>query len=147
VTDLKHLSSKFWADMETIFSGFDGAIIIDAEGTILLFTEFYAKQMGIKREDVLGKNVVEIFPTTRLMEVIQTGQQIIAEPWEWQGTGHIVSRVPITVDGKIVGAAGYNVIAYDKMPQFLARLSSLNTELSYYKETVKRLSGARYSLA
>jgi len=147
LTDLKDLSSDFWADMETIFSGFDGAIIIDVDGTILLFTEFYARQMGVRREDVLGRNVSDIFPTTRLLEVIQTGQPIIAEPWEWQGKGHVVSRVPITVNGKIIGAAGYNVIAYDKMPQFLARLSSLNTELSYYKETVKRLSGARYSLA
>lgn len=147
MTDLKDLNSEFWGNLETIFSGFDGAIIIDSEGTIMLFTEFYAQQMGLRREDVLGKNVMDIFPSTRLMEVIQSGQAIIAEPWEQLGKGHVVSRVPITVNGRIIGAAGYNVIAYDKMPQFLSRLSSLNTELSYYKETVKRLSGARYSLA
>ncbi len=140
------MNQDFWDTMETIFSGFDGAIIIDEKGKILLFTEYYARELGVKREDMLGKNIEEVFPTTRMMEVIRTGKPIIADRWELQGKGNIVSRVPILREGKVIGAVGFNVFPYNKMQHFVSKLSSLNTELSYYKETVKKLSAAKYSL-
>ncbi len=143
---LADINKEFWSYLEDIFTGFEGVIIIDTQGTILLFTEYYANQLGVKREDILGKNIFEFFPHTRLMEVIKTGQPIIADRWEMLGKGHIVSRVPIKIGNEIVGAVGYNIFPYTKIPQYMARLSILNAELNYYKETVKRLSGARYSL-
>jgi transcriptional regulator with PAS, ATPase and Fis domain len=146
MTGLDFMNQDFWDTMETIFSGFDGAIIIDEKGKILLFTEYYARELGVKREDMLGKNIEEVFPTTRMMEVIRTGKPIIADRWELQGKGNIVSRVPILREGKVIGAVGFNVFPYNKMQHFVSKLSSLNTELSYYKETVKKLSAAKYSL-
>lgn len=146
MTGLDDLDKNIWGLLETIFAGFEGAIIIDEHGKIMLFSEYYAKEMEIRREDVIGKNVLEVFPTTRLMEVIQTGRPIIADRWELLGKGHIVSRIPIEYQGKVIGAIGVSVFPYFKMQHFINKLSSLSAELSYYKETVKRLSGAKYSM-
>jgi transcriptional regulator with PAS, ATPase and Fis domain len=140
------LGKDIWEVLDTIFAGFEGAIIIDASGQIMLLSEYYANELGVKREDIIGKNVLEIFPTTRLMEVIQTGRPLIADRWELLGKGHIVSRIPIEYEGKIIGAVGISVFSYPKMQHYLSKLSSLSAELSYYKETVKRLSGAKYSM-
>lgn len=146
MTRLDDMDKQFWNSMETIFSGFDGAIIIDETGKIMLFTEYYAHELGVRPEAVLGKNIVEVFPSTRLMEVMQTGQPITADRWELKGRGHIVSRVPIMYNNKVIGAVGFNVFPYEKMQHFIAKLSSLSAELSYYKETIKQLRSARYSM-
>lgn len=146
MTGLTDLDKEFWNRLETIFAGFDGAIIIDEHGRIVLFSEYYAKELGVSREEVLGKNVLKYFPHTRLLEVIQTGKPIIADRWEMLGKGHIVSRIPIEYDDKIIGAVGFTVFPYIKMQHFITKLSALSTELSYYKETVKKLSGAKYSM-
>lgn len=145
---LRDLPHEFWRIVEVIFSGFEGAVIVDEEGTVLVFTEYYEKESGLKREDVLGKKIYEIFPHTRMMEVIRTGKPIIADVWEVNGKTQIVSRVPIIADGRIVGAAGFNVFRFqEEARRFAAKISNLSSELAYYKEEVKKLSGAKYSLA
>ena len=146
MTGLANLDKDIWRVLETIFAGFQGAIIIDASGQIMLFSEYYAKEMDVKREEIIGKNVLEVFPTSRLMEVIQTGRPLIADRWELLGKGHIVTRIPIEYEGKIIGAIGVSVFPYPKMQYYINKLSSLSAELSYYKETVKKLSGAKYSM-
>ncbi|HPT68711.1 MAG TPA: sigma 54-interacting transcriptional regulator [Syntrophomonas sp.] len=146
MTGLANLDKDIWRVLETIFAGFQGAIIIDASGQIMLFSEYYAKEMDVKREEIIGKNVLEVFPTSRLMEVVQTGRPLIADRWELLGKGHIVTRIPIEYEGKIIGAIGVSVFPYPKMQYYINKLSSLSAELSYYKETVKKLSGAKYSM-
>lgn len=145
---LTQIPQKYWEIIETIFSGFDGALIVDEEGTILIFTEFYARESGLKRENVLGKKVQDIFPHTRMLEVIKTGKPIIADRWELNGKSQIVSRVPIIAYGKIIGAVAVSVFRYlEEAQRFASAISSLCSELSYYKETLREISGARYSLA
>lgn len=144
---LSKLPKKYLDVIETIFSDFEGALVIDEDGKILIFTDHYARETGMRKEDVVGKRVDEVFPTTRMMEVLKTGKPIIADIWQLQGKKQIVNRVPITVDGQIIGAAGYNVFRYiDDAKGFAKRIAHLSSELNYYKEEVKRLSEAKYSL-
>ncbi|MGE5415529.1 MAG: sigma-54 interaction domain-containing protein [Acidobacteriota bacterium] len=145
-TLLNELMKKDQVLLESVFSGFDGAVIVDTEGTILLFTEFFAREIGMKQSDIIGRSIDSIFPESRLMEVARTGKPIIADKWELKGKIHIVTRLPIELNGNIIGAVGYNVFPHGQMQHYISRLSSLTTELSYYKEAVKKLSGAKYSL-
>jgi len=145
---LQKLSPEVLEIIETVFSGFDGAIIIDDKGTILIFTEYYEKMSGFKREDVLGSHVLDIFPDSRLPETLETGKPIIADVWGYGHRAHIVSRIPIISRGRVIGAAGFSVFRYmDEARNFAANFSNLSTELAYYKEQVKNLSQAKYSLA
>ncbi len=145
---LQDLSPEIWEIIETMFAGFDGAIIIDDRGIILVFTEYYEKISGFKAQDVIGRHVEEIFPDTRLLEVLQTGRPIIADIWGKEDRAHIVSRIPVITGGKVIGAAGFSVFRYmEEARDFSRKYASLNSELAYYKEQVKNLAQARYSLA
>jgi len=144
---LKDLPPEIWEIIETMFAGFDGAIIIDEQGFIMVFTEQYEKISGFKKKDVIGQHVTKFFPDTRLLEVLQTGRPIIADVWGKEDNIHIVSRIPIIAGGKIIGAAGFNVFRYMKEAKDLSRkYINLNTELAYYKEQVRNLAQAKYSL-
>ncbi len=70
MTNLKDLNSEFWANLETIFSGFDGAIIIDTEGTIMLppydvhsaaihYRPFRMLEFHLKADNIFDKNFEE----------------------------------------------------------------------------------------
>lgn len=134
--------------VETLFTGVEGAIIIDEMGIIRVFTDYYERESGMSRADVLGRKVDEVFPTTRLLEVLRTGTPIIADVWELNGKMQIVSRIPILSEGSIVGVLGISVFRYkNEAERFTRRFQKMYSELSYYKEQVKQLSGARYSLA
>ncbi|HNX29216.1 MAG TPA: sigma 54-interacting transcriptional regulator [Syntrophomonadaceae bacterium] len=144
---LSKLPKKYLDVIETIFSDVEGAIVIDENGIVLIFTDHYARETGFKKESVVGKRIDEVFPTTRMLEVLKTKKPILADIWQLHGKTQIVNRIPITVDGEIIGALGINVFRYiDDAKGFAKRLAHLSLELDYYKEEVKRLSAAKYSL-
>ncbi|MDI9466605.1 MAG: sigma 54-interacting transcriptional regulator [Syntrophomonadaceae bacterium] len=145
---LSTMPQKYLDVIETIFNEFDGALVIDEKGIIRIITDYYCRESGLSKEKVLGKRVDEVFPHTRMLEVLRSGKPIIADIWELNGKSQIVSRVPITANGKIIGAAGFNIFRYlDDAKGFARRISNMFSELKYYKEEVKRLSSAKYSLA
>lgn len=145
---LSEVPNKYLNFIETILSEFDGALIIDEQGIIRVFTDYYARETGLPKEEVIGRRVDEVFPSTRMLEVLRTGKPIIADVWELNDKMQIVSRVPITSDGQIIGAAGFNIFRYlDDARGFAERISKMFVELKYYKEQVQRFSSARYSLA
>ncbi|MDI9480642.1 MAG: sigma 54-interacting transcriptional regulator [Syntrophomonadaceae bacterium] len=145
---LSTIPQKYLDVIETIFNEFDGALVIDELGKIRIITDYYCRASGLSKQEVLGKRVDEVFPTTRMLEVLNTGKPIIADIWELAGKSQIVSRVPITLNGSIIGAAGFNIFRYlDDAQGFAHRITNMFSELKYYKEEVKRLSSAKYSLA
>jgi len=132
--------------IEHILDTFDAAIMIDKTGKIVLITGKYADLAGLNKGDVLGAQVYEYFPTSRLLEVVRTGKPINADLWEVNGVTVFVSRMPLTWNGQIVGACGVSVFRYVNEAKELAqRLDNLDLELQYYKNQVRKLSGARYS--
>lgn len=145
---LSTLPEKYLKVIEIILSEFDGALIIDEKGIIRVYTEYYARETGLPREQVIGKKVDDVFADTKMLKVLETGKPIIGDIWRLNGKVQIVSRVPITADGKIIGAAGFNIFRFmDDARGFANRISQMVCELDYYKEEVKRLSSAKYSLA
>lgn len=145
---LSTLPEKYLKIIEIIFSEFEGALIIDETGIIRVYTEYYERETGLPREKVIGKKVDEVFPDTKMLQVLETGQHIIGDIWRLNGKVQIVSRVPITFNGKVIGAAGFNIFRYmDDARCFANRISKILTELEYYKQEVKRISYAKYSLS
>lgn len=145
---LSELPDNYLQIIETIFSEFDGALIIDEQGIIRVFTDYYARETGLEKEKVIGKKVNEVFPTTRMLEVLETGRPIIADIWELNGKAQIVSRVPITANGQIIGAAGFSIFRYlEEAKCFAKRISDMFSELKYYKEEVRKILSVKYTLA
>lgn len=83
---------------------YDGIIAVDAQGAIEIFNKAAEKTLNIPSSEVIGKNIVDIVPNSRLDRILQTGQ---TEAGELQDTGNIrilTNRVPVKYGSKIVGA-------------------------------------------
>ncbi|HDX7187756.1 TPA: sigma 54-interacting transcriptional regulator [Clostridioides difficile] len=82
----------------------DGIITVDKNFKITLFNKSAEKIFGIKKENALYHNVVDVIPNTVLPQVVETMEPQIGEIQNIGSTKIITNRVPIIVDGQIQGA-------------------------------------------
>ncbi|MGE5391403.1 MAG: sigma-54 interaction domain-containing protein [Deltaproteobacteria bacterium] len=95
---------------EETMDSFKGLLIIDREGKIVSITRNYAEFLGFNDPaDVLGLDVEEVIPNTRMMDVIQTGVPDLADVWNIHGETLIINRMPLKIGGEIVGALAFAV--------------------------------------
>ena len=83
---------------------YGGIIAVDKDGKVTVFNPSAEKIVGVPRQKVLGAKIETILPTTRLTEVIRSGQP---ELNQLQNVGDIkilTNRLPIIVNGEVVGA-------------------------------------------
>ncbi|MCR4429936.1 MAG: sigma 54-interacting transcriptional regulator [Tepidanaerobacteraceae bacterium] len=100
----------------------DGIIAVDEKGCITIFNKT-AGEIFKKSDNPVGKPVSELLETTKLPEVLKTGEPQLGE---LQRVGDVViatNRVPIIVDGEIKGAVNtfQDVTQIQKMEQKIRR--------------------------
>ncbi|MGE5418202.1 MAG: sigma-54 interaction domain-containing protein [Acidobacteriota bacterium] len=143
---LGNLPEKTRNALDTVLNGFDGALVVDEKGRVLVYTEKYAEVAGIPQDKVLGQFVLDIWPDSRMMEVISTGKPVYIDLWQAGPETVFVSRVPIWSEGRIVGAVAVCVFRYlDEAQKFGDHVRNMGRELQYYKSQLRKLSGAKYS--
>ncbi|MEN6348344.1 MAG: sigma 54-interacting transcriptional regulator [Syntrophomonas sp.] len=132
--------------LDTVLNGFDGALVVDENGLIVVYTDNYAEVTGLPKDLILGKYVLDVFPDSRMMEVVNSGEPVYIDLWQAGAETVFVSRYPIIVEGEIVGAVAVCVFRYlDEARKFAERVGSMGRELQYYKTQLRKLSGAKYS--
>ncbi|RTR35207.1 sigma-54-dependent transcriptional regulator [Robertmurraya yapensis] len=84
----------------------DGMLVVDKDARIILINKSAARMIGIKRRDIIGKNVLDVIPTSRLPMIIRTGrpesnqEQVLAN-----GLKIITTRIPmIDENHQLIGA-------------------------------------------
>lgn len=92
--------------MEILENAFQWFVVVDKESNILYINEEYCKFLETTREEAIGKPVDQVIENTRMHEVVETGEEHIASPHFIKGTYMLANRVPLRVDGEIVGAFG-----------------------------------------
>ncbi len=85
-------------------SAYDGIIAVDGDGKVEIFNHAAERIMQMNAVDVLGKQVADVIPNTRLKEVLQTGQKEIGEIQEINDIKIATNRVPVQHDNEIMGA-------------------------------------------
>lgn len=101
---LRNLSTSVLAQiLENAFQWF---VVVDKHSNILYINEEYCKFLEVRREDAIGRPVVEVIENTNMHEVIKSGVADIASPQYIKGTYMLANRVPLVVNGEIVGAFG-----------------------------------------
>lgn len=84
---------------------FDGIIIIDKDGHILVFNNMAEQLLGSEKSETVGKHISDIIPNTKLFKVMETGLIELGQTDYINNTKLIVNRIPIrNTDGKIMGA-------------------------------------------
>ncbi|MCG3086368.1 sigma-54 interaction domain-containing protein [Sporosarcina cyprini] len=92
--------------MQILENAFQWFVVVDQNARILYINENYCKFLEVDREEAIGKPVDEVIENTRMHEVVQSGEEHIASPHFIKGTYMLANRIPIKVDGTIVGAFG-----------------------------------------
>lgn len=133
--------------LETILNNaYEGIIIVDKNGYITKFNRAYEEFLGIKEEDIIGKHVTDVIENTRMHIVTKTGKPEIGHVQRIQGHDMIASRIPIKVNGEVIGAVG-KVLFQDveELKSLAQRMEVLENKLNYYKSEIKRMQEAKYS--
>ena len=79
-------------------------VIVDKDGLITTMNQTYLDAYGLKKEDVLGRHILEFVPNSGLPAVLETGRIDEAVIWPINGRDTIMSRMPIMKDGEVIGA-------------------------------------------
>lgn len=119
-------------EFDTILNYTHNLIIsVDEHGKIRVFNRAAEKHLGIKAEEVRGKYVSEVFPTSRLNEVLETGKVETVQRVNVRGRNYISNRTPIYKDGKIAGAVAVlqDVSEFEEMSKEIKLAKELNEEL------------------
>lgn len=84
----------------------EGIIAVDKESRIVLVNKSALsifKKAGL-RGDPVGMKISEYMPSSRLDRVLESGKEELDEELEINGMSCLVNRVPLQVDGHVVGA-------------------------------------------
>lgn len=119
-------------ELDTIINSTHNMIVsVDEQGMIKVFNESAEKVLGMKADDVVGKNILDIFPLSGLMEVIKSGKVEPLQKVQLNDRFFISNRSPIKKDGKIIGAVAVlqDISDINKMTKELRYVKELNEEL------------------
>ncbi|MEW8995568.1 MAG: sensor histidine kinase [Clostridium sp.] len=87
---------------------YEGLIAVDNKGKITLINDSALNilhyENRIDKNDIIGKNIEEVLPTTHLITVLETGECEFGKEQRINDTVIMTNRIPIKDRGKIVGA-------------------------------------------
>ncbi|TXC90805.1 PAS domain S-box protein [Metabacillus litoralis] len=141
--------------LEAILGSIDEAIhAVNSEGITIFYNSVAAQHDGIEIEEVLGKHVLDVFPslnkqTSTLLKVIETGKPIYQQAQTYKNSnGQLIDTVnttlPIIVNERIAGAVE---IAKDltKVKELAQKLLELQAKVNSQKSKPTSIMGAKYN--
>jgi two-component system CitB family sensor kinase len=82
----------------------EGVMAVDGEGLITTINQAAFDTLGLQADpEIIGKPVKEVFPATRILEVLQTGKSQLDKVLNLDEKEIIVNRIPIFTHGKVTG--------------------------------------------
>ncbi len=82
----------------------EGILAIDADQRITMINDSAIKIFNIDEEEIIGKKLLDVFPTSKLFKILETGEAEYNREHAMQNTVIMTNRVPIKEGDKIVGA-------------------------------------------
>ncbi|MGP3609695.1 sigma-54 interaction domain-containing protein [Anoxybacteroides rupiense] len=130
-----------------INNAYEWIVVVDEKGNIIYMNKNYCEFLERKQEEVIGKHVTEVIENTRMHIVVKTGKEEIADLHYIKGNYMIANRIPIVVDGRVIGAVG-TVIFRDtnEWKRMNSHIKSLLLQLQTYFQEWTENNGAKYTL-
>ncbi|WP_033658971.1 sensor histidine kinase [Bacillus wiedmannii] len=133
-----HRIAKFLEERNTMLQSVkEGIVAIDTEARVTLINneaKRILKKIGLT-EDFIGKDVELYTPSSRIKEVLQTGEVQLNEEQNIYGITIVTNRVPLYVKGEIVG-----VIATFRDKTEIRKLAEELTGIRLYAEALRAQS-------
>ncbi len=122
-----------------------GSVMVDDKGIVTFLSRPYARFIGIKAEEAVGRYVTEVIENTRMHIVVQTGEAEIGKQ-RVRGQDLVVQRIPIRDEsGRIVGAFGQVMFEVQELRDVVHRLNILESKVEYYERELHSLRASRYT--
>lgn len=122
-----------------------GSVIVDDKGIITFLSLPYARFLGIRREEALGRHVSDVIENSRMHVVVQKGEVEIGRQ-RVHGQDLVVQRIPIRDErGRVVGAFGQVMFEVQELRDLVRRLNILEFKVEYYERELDSLRGSRYT--
>ncbi|MDR3543454.1 MAG: sigma 54-interacting transcriptional regulator [Desulfosporosinus sp.] len=116
---------------------YDGLIVVNKEGVVTMTNQAFASFFGKSPQDLIGRPITEIYKNHKFTDVLETGLPVYGYIHDLNGHEIIASRIPIIMNGKIVGALGKIVFKnVNELYALTKKVNSLRSELDYYKKTI-----------
>lgn len=104
----EEISKLYNEKMGILDAIYEGLIAIDNKGKITLINDSALSilhyENRIDKNDLIGKNIEDVLPNTRLTTVLETGKCEFEKEQRINNTVIMTNRIPINDRGKIVGA-------------------------------------------
>lgn len=120
------------AEFKTIMDSTHNMIVsVDTEGLINIFNAPAERNLRTRAEDVRGLPILDVFPTSGLLETLKSGKVEAMQKILLNGQMYLSNRSPIVKDGKIIGAVAVlqDIQDLENLTQELAIVKELNEEL------------------
>jgi sigma-54 dependent transcriptional regulator, acetoin dehydrogenase operon transcriptional activator AcoR len=112
----------------------DGILVIDRSGTVQLINEEYTQITGVKREQIIGKPLLQVRPSAKLPQVLKDGRAREGVFRKEKSMEYVVDMAPIIKDDEVVGA----VSVCKSIPE----VYQLSEELKRSRKRVQQLKQA-----
>ncbi|WP_276661438.1 sigma-54-dependent Fis family transcriptional regulator [Syntrophomonas wolfei] len=120
------------SELDAIINSTHNMIVsVDKQSRIRVFNRAAEKLLKQKAENVKGKLIDDVYPTSRLTNIIKSGQVETLQKIMLNNHYFISNRSPIIKDGEIIGTVG--------VLQDISELEELSRELKYVKELNEEL--------
>jgi transcriptional regulator with PAS, ATPase and Fis domain len=128
----------------------DGVAITDEKGRYIYVNDSWKSYTGFTFDEIKGKYVHEVMPSTKINEALKTGKRILGNPTPFyteEGRQGFSSYIPIIKEGKIV--AGFIHVIFNDMEtamNFSDIVSRMTDEIKHYKQELRKIRGTKYSI-
>lgn len=135
-------------DYERILDHILGLMVVDRYGNLTYMNKQCADYIKVDQKTSIGKPVGEVFPATKLDEVLRGNKTHNTEFYFHEGRMSVSLQAQIIEDGKVAGALEYDIIQdLENLDSLLGKyVLSLKNEVDFYRERVRQLKKGRYSI-
>ncbi len=126
-------------------NAFEWLVVVDNQGTIIYINDNYCRFLEVERDKAIGAHVTNVIENTRMHLVACDGKEEVADLQYIKGNYMIANRIPIVVDGKVIGAFG-SVIFRDtsEWMQMSSHVKNMMSKIQSYIQDIN--TGVKYSL-
>lgn len=129
--------------LEAILQSIDEGIhVINRDGITIYYNEIAADHDGLEKKDVIGKPLLEVFPslsssTSTMLKVVKTGKPIYNQPQTYRNIkGKLIdtinSTIPVIVNQEVLGAVEI-AKDYSRIKELSKKLIDLQSEMNERK--------------
>ncbi|MGD9975243.1 MAG: sigma-54 interaction domain-containing protein [Desulfatirhabdiaceae bacterium] len=128
-------------------NSYESLILVDAAGIVRFMSSANEGIYPLSVKEAIGRHITEVSPNTRMTRILQTGKAEIGRSLMIKNEQRVIARIPLTLNGKIVGAAGKLMFMNpEKLKELYERIDALKHNLDFYREELNQVYGSKYSV-